>query len=222
MRKATSSAAGKQASVKDQIAALKRERIVAAAVDLFYEQGYENATLEAVADSMAVTKPFIYGQFGSKTDLLAEICAHGIRRLLAAIESAPTALSPTERLRWLARQAALVILENRRQIAISTREEKNLDPAQLKAINDMRRDFGRRLAGLLETGAKSGEFTLADARLTSLAIGGMLSWTYVWFDPDGRFHTEQVSDMLTDLILAMVQAKPVSAARRVSRKTVRK
>ena len=60
-----------QMGIKDEIAALKRERIIGAAVELFYERGYENTTLEAVAERLGVTKPFIYSHFGSKAELLA-------------------------------------------------------------------------------------------------------------------------------------------------------
>ncbi|WP_295497529.1 TetR family transcriptional regulator [Sphingorhabdus sp. EL138] len=37
-------------TIKDQVIALKRERIVEAAAQLFYDRGYDRTTLEAVAD----------------------------------------------------------------------------------------------------------------------------------------------------------------------------
>ena len=64
---------------------LKRERIISTAVDLFYSNGLGNTTLEAVAEKMNVTKPFIYSHFKSKSDLLAEICSRGIRASLEAL-----------------------------------------------------------------------------------------------------------------------------------------
>ena len=56
--------------IRDAVTRLKRERIVAAAVELFYHQGYTHTTLEQVADAIQVTKPFIYSHFKSKSDLL--------------------------------------------------------------------------------------------------------------------------------------------------------
>jgi AcrR family transcriptional regulator len=50
------------------VAALKRARTVDAAVQLFYEYGYEKTTLEAVADRLGVTRPFIYSHFSSKAE----------------------------------------------------------------------------------------------------------------------------------------------------------
>ena len=46
--------------MREAISHLKRERILAAAVDLFYRQGYGKTTLEQVANELQVTKPFIY------------------------------------------------------------------------------------------------------------------------------------------------------------------
>jgi len=54
--------------MREAISQLKRERIVAAAVDLFYRQGYGKTTLEQVANELQVTKPFIYAHFASKND----------------------------------------------------------------------------------------------------------------------------------------------------------
>ena len=68
-----------------EIIALKKDRIFEAAVDLFYDHGYENTTLDAVADKLKVTKPFIYSYYDSKAQLLTDICQRGISASLAAI-----------------------------------------------------------------------------------------------------------------------------------------
>jgi AcrR family transcriptional regulator len=65
-------------SMRDDVAALKRQRAVEAAVDLFYDNSYANNTLDAVAERLGVSKPFIYANFGSKAELLAEICTRGV------------------------------------------------------------------------------------------------------------------------------------------------
>lgn len=66
-------------------------------------------------------------------------------------------------------------------IAIFSREEKNLAPRDFARINDMRRNFDRKLTGILSEGMASGEFAIRDAHIAALAIGGMVSWAYVWF-----------------------------------------
>lgn len=193
--------------IRDEVAQLKRERIVAVAAELFYERGYEHTSLEAVAERMGVTKPFIYAQFASKAELLAEICARGIAAALAALDSVLNLPgTPTERLAEVGRRFVTAVLHNQRYIAIFSREEKNLLPADFRRIGEMRRDFDRKLVALLQEGVEAGEFRLRDVRLAALAIGGMVSWAYVWFRSDGRLSLEQASEELAALILGMAQA----------------
>ena len=190
--------------IKNEVAALKRERTLGAAVDLFYERGYENSTLEAVAERLGVTKPFIYSHFGSKADLLAEICGRGISSSLEAIDSIQGMKGPVAaQLRIFAQRFVTAVLENQKHIAIFTREEKNLEAKDFKRISDMRRDFDAKLVSLLESGIKSGELHLGDARIAALAIGGMVSWAYVWYRPNGRLALAEVADEMSDLIQTM-------------------
>jgi AcrR family transcriptional regulator len=191
--------------IRAEISALKRERTLAAAVDLFYEAGYENTTLEAVAERLGVTKPFIYSHFRSKAELLAEICARGISQSLNAMNSVTSLdVSATEKLKLLARRFVIAVLEAQKFIAIFSREEKNLSPEDLVRINDMRRDFDRKLTSLLRQGVVDGEFDVSDPHIAALAIGGMVSWAYVWYRPSGRLELDQVAEQMANLILAMV------------------
>lgn len=197
-----------QLGIKDEIAALKRERTIAASINLFYERGYENTTIEAVAEKLGVAKPFIYANFGSKAELLAEICGSGISYSLDAINLALQIKGdPTKRLEELARNFVVSVLENQKPIAIFAREEKNLTPADFERISNMRREFDRKLVALLEDGVKTGEFKIRDPAIAALAIGGLVSWAYVWFRPHGRLSRTKVADEMAHLILSMVGAK---------------
>lgn len=201
--------------IRDEVAALKRERTIEVAASLFYERGYENTSLDAIAERMTVTKPFIYAHFVSKAELLAEICARGIASALEALESvlAKAPGSPRDRLQEVGRRFVTAVLTNQRYIAIFAREEKNLAAADFKRISDMRRTFDAKLVALLNEGVAAGEFKVADTRMAALAIGGMVSWAYVWYRDNGRFSVERLSDELAALMLSMVGAEPGEPAR---------
>ena len=200
--------------IRDAVARLKRERIIATAVDLFYNKGLSNTTLEEVADKMNVTKPFIYSQFKSKSDLLAEICSRGIRASLDALNRAVASEgSATDKLQTLARDFMLAVMVNQAHIAIYNREEKHLSAEDSEAINDMRREFDRKFCALLTEGVASGEFVVDDVQLASLAIGGIVSWSYVWYRPEGRLSQAETADRVADLVMALVQCKPARRKR---------
>jgi TetR/AcrR family transcriptional regulator, cholesterol catabolism regulator len=200
--------------IRDAVSRLKRERIIATAVGLFYKQGLSNTTLEAVAKKMNVTKPFIYSHFKSKTDLLAEICSRGIRAALDALNRVVASQgTPTDKVYALTREFMLAVLSNQAHIAIYNREEKHLSQADSDAINDMRREFDRKFCELLDEGVKAGEFVVDDVQLCSLAIGGIVSWSYVWYRPNGRLTQAETADRVADLVMAMIRAKPTRRRR---------
>jgi AcrR family transcriptional regulator len=91
----------------------KRERLVAAAKRMVYEQGVERTTLAEVAEAADVAPGNVYYYFKTKDDLLeAAIAAHGddVRAALAALDAHRT---PKARLRALVRMFA----DQREQIA---------------------------------------------------------------------------------------------------------
>lgn len=194
--------------MREAISHLKRERIVAAAVDLFYKQGYSKTTLDQVASELQVTKPFIYAHFDSKNDLLAEICS---RAITLAHESLNRVMaqdtSVTERLETVVSDFLTAVLTHQPHAMIYSREEKELAQKDRDAINALRRDFDRRLVELVNQGVAAGEFQVDDVQLTALAIGGIVGWAPVWFRANGRLSLEEVVSYMASMVLAMVRAK---------------
>ena len=193
--------------MRDEILAYKRDRILQEAVKLFYARGFTGTTLDDIAADLGVTTPFIYTHFRSKVELLAALCQPTIELSLAAVARAAEAGgTPTARLRMAMEDFTRVILQRQANIAIYFREEKNLSPEALDAINTLRKKFDRVLSGLLTEGVAAREFTIPDVNVAALAIGGMISWAYTWHRPDGRLSLEDVSGRLADLALRMVGA----------------
>ncbi len=203
-----SAASNAPEDIRDAVWRLKRESIVAAAVDIFYHKGYAKTTLEEVADAIRVTKPFIYSHFKSKHDLLAEICSRALIFSHEALNRA-TALkgTPTDKLEAIARDFMRSLLTHQAHSVIYSREEKELEPEVSEAINEMRRDFDHRLAAVIAEGVAAGEFTVEDVNVTALAIIGIVAWSQFWFRSDGRLTIDEMADRVAALVLAMAGAK---------------
>ena len=190
--------------LRQAVLALKRERIVTVAAEMFHRQGFDHTTLDQVALRLKVTKPFIYAHFRSKSELLAAVCVQGIDAALRAIDrvlGGPG--SPRDWLAAFAHDFLLAVFDRQQHIAVYTREEKHLDVAGRQSIESMRREFDRKLTGLLDAGVASGEFDIAETPVAALAIGGMVSWASVWFRPDGRLSSDQVARKMSKLVMAM-------------------
>jgi AcrR family transcriptional regulator len=191
--------------MREEISAYKRERILEEAVKLFYERGFSGTTLDDIAGKLGVTKPFIYTHFRSKVELLEAICRPTIEMSLAAIaDAAAQTGSAADRLFLGVVAFTKVVLTRQANIAVFFREEKNLSAAGLDDINALRKRFDRVLSGLLEEGTNSGEFQIADIRVAALAIGGMVSWAYTWYQPGGRLSIDDVGTHMARYAIGMV------------------
>jgi AcrR family transcriptional regulator len=196
--------------MREEISAYKRERILEEAVRLFYERGFSGTTLDDIAGRLGVTKPFIYTHFRSKVELLQAICRPTIEMSMQAIaDAAREPGTPSERLFDGIVNFSKVVLQRQANIAVYFREEKHLSETGLAEINGLRKRFDRVLSDLLEEGVRAGEFHIVDIRLCALAIGGMVSWAYTWYQPEGRLPIEQVGAKLARFALQMVGVQAV-------------
>ncbi len=189
----------KPTQLKSEVAAYKRRRIIEEASHLFFANGYEATTLDAVAEQLHVTKPFIYSYYRNKSELLSEICQTGIQLSLTALDEALAVDgTATEQLKMVVDRVARIIIENQRYISVYLREEKSLDPDDARRIRDLRHQFDSQVAALLTKGKEHGEFAFDDASRTAIWVGGVLSWIANWYHEGGRWSaTEVVMDAIS-------------------------
>lgn len=197
-------------------AAMKRDRIIDAATDLFYERGFRNTTLDDVAERLGATKPVLYSSFSSKTEILAEICTKALETVLAQAEYAATLdLGPREKLELFVPRYAVAVLRVQKNIAINIREEKNLDPVDAERLALLRQRFMSQVEGLLRACTDSGELRITDNRVAAFAVVGAVSWTTFWYNPGGVLPSDVVANRLSDFILGQLRApaaEPVQVA----------
>lgn len=197
----------RSAPLKEEVNALKRERILTEARALFFERGYQGTTLDAVAERLHVTKPVIYAHWTNKAELLAEICERGTKHSLEAVERASKATgSPKQRLANMVEEMCRVIIDHQANVTVFFREEKHVPPESVRRIDTWRSSFDDKLSALLQAGNDAGEFKVQDVRLASLAIGGVITWMYAWYRPHGRLSPEELGGRISRLVLNMVGA----------------
>ena len=189
-------------SIRDELNSFKKERILGEASRLFYERGYRGTSLDAIAEALEVTKPFIYYHYDKKSDLLLEIYKRIVGYSIQSITAARALdLTPTEKLRSFALTFTEVVIREQMGVAVFLREESSIPPEHLKEINCLRTDFDDALAGLLEEGVAAGEFNVEDTRMTTLALGGMMSWVYTWYRASGRLVPKDIAQQMAAMAL---------------------
>jgi AcrR family transcriptional regulator len=193
--------------MRAELEIFKRERILKEMIGLVEERGLRDVTLDALAERLKVTKPFIYQFFDSKQQLVATVYERGAQQLLASIEGYLDSKSPApKRLRDFVRSFALQNIESRAISMVFGQEEGDLPPKTLEGIRAIHRQFDSRLASLIEDGIKTGEFAVREPHIAGLAISGMVRWIHRWFH-DGRLSAAEIADLFADYTLNLVGYK---------------
>ena len=186
---------------------LKRDRILYEAAALFNERGYLQTSVDAIAERLGASKPFVYYHFASKVDLLVEICERGTGDALTAIDEAlEGGGTPLHKLERFVRAFTQAALRNHEFVAIYFREEFNLPQEAIERIRVMRKAINRKMRGLLAEGVAAGEFDIDDPGMAALVIAGMSSYVFAWYREHGRLDMEKVTGYVTQMALKMVRA----------------
>jgi AcrR family transcriptional regulator len=154
-----------------------RARLILAARALLEEGGYAAATVLAVAKRAGVSAGALYRHFPSKAELVAEVFRDASRRDLAAVDEAATAGACLERFEAAIATHAKRALQ-RRRLAWALLHEP-VDPAVDAERLRFRREYCRRMAGLLRQAISAGELPEQNVELGAAAVVGAIAESLV-------------------------------------------
>ena len=195
--------------IKTEAREYKRGVIINVASKLFYEKGFQRTTLDDIAQSIGVTKPFIYSYFSNKYDILESLFDFIYDDLYSGVmqEIERTDIDPLAKLKNFVMHFVRMNIEQKEFSSIMLQEEINLSEQKRKDIKAKQKNFDLRLKGIIEEGIAAGQFDCLDPGLASLAISGMVRWTHRWYLPEGRLGADELCDRMGELALNMVGAR---------------
>ena len=194
-------------SMKEELRTYKRERILEEAGKLFYERGYHKTTLDAIAESLGVTKPFIYSYYKNKTELLTEIYSRVITYSQdCIIEAKSVSDSPRKIIERFVQLFVQLTIREQAVVAVYFQEAANIPEDDRIAISQLKREYDEQLTSLIKDGIDCGEFKVDDPQLAGFAITGMISWVYTWYRPNGRLSLAGICDRMVNYTLQLLGA----------------
>jgi AcrR family transcriptional regulator len=192
-------------TLRAEIASLKRQRVLEAAVELFFNHGYAATTLQMVAEALGMTKPFIYSYFTNKAEILTAISETGIDQSLAALHKGQAESErAVEQLRIAMATGARSVIRFQRYVVVYQRELKSLAPEDAARILQKRSQFDREVANMITRGIAEGDMHVDDPTMTAVWVGGLLSWLPVWHNPGGHRDLERIINEFVDAIDRLV------------------
>src|SRR5260370_13687102 len=145
---------------------------------------------------------------GGKEDVLVEFMVESMTELTRVAHAAlDGAEDPAAQLAALVRtHVGFHTLDAQRSL-VADDELRAVSDAAFTKVMQLRDGYERLWARTLESGARSGEFTFVDARITRLALLVMCNGVARWYSDRGPNHPAQIAYCFADLALAMVGAR---------------
>lgn len=176
-----------------------RERILAAAVSAFSEVGYPSASMAQLARACGTSKAALYHYYPSKEALLFDALDGYTRRLIALGEAVlARGLAPREQLAALLRDIMVEYRDARAYHVALLNDVKFLAEPQRETIRTQERAVVAVFRRAIE--AAHPQRMRGDAAMpTTMALLGMINFTFAWLRPDGPMTHERFAELALDL-----------------------
>lgn len=186
-----------------------RDRVLAAAVDLFAGQGYDATSIAQVTERAQVARGGFYHHFASKQELLAEVYGDLIHRQLAGMERIlAERAAPAVTLRALILDLVESTAGSARQALIYFRETAKLGGDQGAEIARARRRYHDAVITLVRQAQATGQFrSVASAEIVTFAVFGVINELPLWYRSTGPKRPDQIAGELADLVLAALEVR---------------
>ena len=184
----------------------REPELLAAAITVFYENGYASASLQDVADIVGVNKGSLYHYISSKEELLFRICAESHAQASEIMKEALDSTDdPIEQLRCYLTRIARWYLDNIERVTIYFNEGRWLTGERHEEVRRQGREFHAFVRSLVDKARIEDRVRVSvDPRLAAqLILGGLNSFS-TWYRRDGLYSTEEIAIGFTEMALASV------------------
>jgi len=195
-------------------------KILLHATEVFYEKGYEGASMRDLARSSGMSLSGLYYYFESKEKLLYLIQKHTFSTIVERLRGRLDGVfDPEQRIQVFILNHLEYFLTNQKAMKVLSHEAEVLKDGFGAKIAAIKREYYRICVGLLDDfkAAKRLEFS---SRMAVLSLFGMMNWIYTWYNPRVDPGAEELSCGMGDIFLRGISAtaKGQSARTKASQK----
>ena len=184
--------------------------ILAGAGRVFARRGYNQSTLEDVANEVGISRATLYYYVGTKEELLVGLLHDPIEKMRMRLqEVADVPVSAPERLEAALREYVRSMAELPELfVFLSENVHQVMSGPEADRIRDNADRYGRTLAEIIRSGARAGEFRSdIDPSIAVLGIIGMFNWIHRWYNPNGARSLQEFGDVFIEMALSALEPK---------------
>jgi len=180
----------------------RKQNILETAAHTFATEGYHKASISGIAKACGISKALIYHYYPAKEDILYHAMLDHVKDLEASATSIMAQnLPPEETLKFIIKQYLIIYEETVDCHHLLVNELGSLPEGRRAEIVEIQSKVVHVFA---ELAAKLSPMDLEIDKaksIVSMLMLGMINWTYLWFKPTGSFNSEQLADMIYNLLL---------------------
>jgi AcrR family transcriptional regulator len=188
----------------------RRRDVIEDAARVFARRGYDQTSMQQLAEDLGIAAGGLYHYFGGKEHLLIAICDQLMDPLLAdarALADITPAPGSDAHLRALVRLWVRHVVERRDHMLVFQQERHVIESgAQWKGVRSDRKAFERLVEEVLSQVETDGHARYDDRRLALSALLGMVNHTAQWYRPSGRLSPHTIADGYVKLLLEVTAA----------------
>src|SRR5438552_2237520 len=199
---------GKRASIRGRQSARPQSRfdqrlgqILAHATNVFYEKGYEGASMRDLSRASGMSLAGMYYYFESKEKLLYLIQRHTFNTIVKQLRrKLDSAINPEERIRVLIFNHLEYFLANQKAMKVLSHEDDVLKNGFGSEIRAIKREYYRICTVLLDDLKRKKMLTFS-TRTAVLSLFGIMNWIYTWYNPRVDGNAAKLAGEMGDIFL---------------------
>ncbi|MDQ4419259.1 TetR family transcriptional regulator [Sphingobium sp. DEHP117] len=200
---------------KGRKGARKREKIIWNAAKLFAENGYTGTTLTDIATAVGTHPGSLYYHFKSRDEITSAVLERSMTTISESVykelDTLGEGVPSLEKLKIGIAAHVAVVLSDDPYLPAYNRIINEVPPKLRQGTLKAAREYGHRMHDILVKGQQLGEIRGdLDPGLVRMLLFGSITWSRIWFKPDGRRTPAEVAEHLCGIFVSGI--RPDAAA----------
>jgi TetR/AcrR family transcriptional regulator, cholesterol catabolism regulator len=176
-------------------------KILVHATTVFYEKGYDAASMRDLSRASGISLSGLYYYFESKEKLLYLIQKETFTTIVARLRKRLEEIEdPAERIRTFILNHLEYFLANQKAMKVLSHEDDVLKNGFGSEITAMKREYYRICMELLDNYKRTRGLEFS-SRTAVLSLFGMMNWIYTWYNPRVDADARELAQEMGDIFL---------------------
>jgi TetR/AcrR family transcriptional regulator, cholesterol catabolism regulator len=175
------------------------------ATQVFYDKGYEGASMRDLSRATGMSLAGLYYYFESKEKLLYLIQKHTFETVLSDLRNKLEGLhDPEQKVRTFVQNHLEYFLANKEAMSVLSHEDDTLQNSYGQEVAKLKREYYLLCMNLVrELRANRGVESdgPAEDRIDVLSLFGMINWIYTWHNPRFDGNADDLARRMSDIFL---------------------